>query len=117
MTCRLPIIFGPSDPAPCRRQPSGHDRAWPTACQSGFFAALAGIGFTVSLFITELAFDTAVLADRAKIGIFVGSAVAGLLGWLLIRGGPMPPPEGEQPRVPWVDEAVASDEPIGAPAD
>ena len=48
-------------------------------------SALAGIGFTVSLFITELAFDDPVLTDEAKIGIFIGSAVAGILGYLLLR--------------------------------
>lgn len=50
-------------------------------------AALAGIGFTVSLFVTELAFTSQVLADRAKIGIFIGSTVAGVIGWLLLRLG------------------------------
>lgn len=48
-------------------------------------AALAGVGFTVSLFITELAFTTAAFVDRAKIGIFLGSTVAGLLGYYLLR--------------------------------
>ena len=47
--------------------------------------ALAGIGFTVSLFITELAFRESLLADEAKLGIFVGSAVAGLIGFLILR--------------------------------
>ena len=48
-------------------------------------AALAGIGFTVSLFVTELAFTSPVLADRAKIGIFIGSVAAGVIGWVLLR--------------------------------
>jgi NhaA family Na+:H+ antiporter len=43
-------------------------------------AALAGIGFTVSLFITGLAFDTARLADQAKIGILAASVIAALVG-------------------------------------
>ena len=47
--------------------------------------ALAGIGFTVSLFITELAFKESLLADEAKLGIFIGSAVAGLIGFLVLR--------------------------------
>lgn len=47
--------------------------------------ALAGIGFTVSLFITELAFRESLLADEAKLGIFVGSAVAGVIGYLILR--------------------------------
>jgi NhaA family Na+:H+ antiporter len=49
--------------------------------------AIAGIGFTVSLFVTELAFITPMHTDEAKIGIFIGSAVAGVLGWLVLRRG------------------------------
>jgi NhaA family Na+:H+ antiporter len=48
-------------------------------------SALAGVGFTVSLFITELAFDNPVLTDEAKIGIFIGSFVAGVIGYTLLR--------------------------------
>lgn len=55
-------------------------------------AALAGIGFTVSLFIAGLAFTDPELADRAKLGIFVGSAAAGAIGYLILRRvGPAPP--------------------------
>ena len=43
-------------------------------------AALAGIGFTVSLFINGLAFDTARLADQAKIGVLAASLIAALVG-------------------------------------
>ena len=44
-------------------------------------ALLAGIGFTVSLFIAELSFDgKAVLLDQAKIGVLAGSIIAGALG-------------------------------------
>ena len=42
-------------------------------------AALAGIGFTVSLFIADRSFTAAAL-DEAKIGILAGSVVAGVLG-------------------------------------
>jgi NhaA family Na+:H+ antiporter len=48
-------------------------------------AALAGIGFTVSLFVTGLAFDDPALTDLAKIGIFAGSGTAGLIGYLFLR--------------------------------
>ncbi|MYI86109.1 MAG: Na+/H+ antiporter NhaA, partial [Dehalococcoidia bacterium] len=42
---------------------------------------LAGIGFTVSLFIAELSFDGApALLDQAKIGVLAGSLIAGALG-------------------------------------
>ncbi|HZC98664.1 MAG TPA: Na+/H+ antiporter NhaA [Actinomycetes bacterium] len=47
-------------------------------------AALAGIGFTVSLFIASLAFQTRALQDSAKVGILAASLLAGLLGALLL---------------------------------
>ncbi len=43
-------------------------------------AAVAGIGFTVSLFIADLAYDDPVLTETAKVGIFVGSLLAGAIG-------------------------------------
>jgi len=43
-------------------------------------SAVAGIGFTVSLFIADLAYDDAALTETAKIGIFAGSLVAALVG-------------------------------------
>jgi Na+/H+ antiporter NhaA len=50
--------------------------------------AVAGIGFTVALFITELAFGDPLLRDEAKLGILVASVVAGVLGWGLFRLAP-----------------------------
>ncbi len=47
-------------------------------------AALAGIGFTVSLFIAGLAFERPELQDAAKVGILAASLLAGLLGALLL---------------------------------
>ena len=42
---------------------------------------LAGIGFTVSLFIAELSFDMDIhLLDQAKIGVLAGSLIAGAIG-------------------------------------
>jgi Na+:H+ antiporter, NhaA family len=50
--------------------------------------ALAGIGFTVSLFITELAYADPAVIDAAKIGVLGGSVIAAALGMaLLLRGG------------------------------
>jgi Na+:H+ antiporter, NhaA family len=47
-------------------------------------AAVGGIGFTVSLFIADLAFDDAEILDAAKVGILVASALAGVIGVLLL---------------------------------
>ena len=48
-------------------------------------ALIAGIGFTVSLFVTSLAFGEPVIGDLAKTGIFVGSTIAGIAGFALLR--------------------------------
>lgn len=45
---------------------------------------VAGIGFTVSLFITDLAFDDASLADAARVGVLAGSVVAAIAGTLVL---------------------------------
>ena len=47
-------------------------------------AAIAGIGFTVSLFITGLAFDDPLIADEARLGILVASTIAAVLGTLIL---------------------------------
>jgi NhaA family Na+:H+ antiporter len=46
---------------------------------------LGGIGFTMSLFITSLAFADPALVTNAKIGIFAASLLAGLSGFWLLR--------------------------------
>jgi NhaA family Na+:H+ antiporter len=51
-------------------------------------AAVAGIGFTVSLFVSDLAFRAHELEDFAKTGIFIGSAIAGLIGFFILRSRP-----------------------------
>lgn len=53
-------------------------------------ALLGGIGFTVSLFIANLSFGTgdpilSELLNHSKLGILVGSLLAGFLGWLLLH--------------------------------
>ncbi len=51
-------------------------------------ALLGGIGFTMSLFITNLAFTSDLLTTEAKIGILLGSAISGIIGYLvLFRAG------------------------------
>ena len=50
-------------------------------------AAVAGIGFTVAIFVSGLAFVDTALTDQAKLGILAGSLLAGLLGYFLLRLG------------------------------
>lgn len=45
---------------------------------------LAGIGFTVALFVAGLAFPAGELINHAKVGIFAGSLVAGITGYLFL---------------------------------
>jgi NhaA family Na+:H+ antiporter len=47
-------------------------------------AAVAGIGFTVSLFVAELAFTDGSLRDAAKIGVLAASAVAAVIGGIAL---------------------------------
>ncbi len=46
---------------------------------------LTGVGFTVALFIAELAFEEHFHIDLAKIGIFAGSIVAAIAGYIVLR--------------------------------
>jgi NhaA family Na+:H+ antiporter len=57
-------------------------------------AWLGGIGFTMSLFVGGLAFADPEMVDRAKIGIFAASILAGLIGWLLVRRSTASPVAG-----------------------
>ena len=45
---------------------------------------LAGVGFTMALFIGDLAFTDPAATDRAKVGILVASALAGLAGFVVL---------------------------------
>jgi NhaA family Na+:H+ antiporter len=56
---------------------------------------LAGIGFTMSLFISDLAFAEGALLDVAKVGILTASLIAGITGWLIIRRTSAPDTGGE----------------------
>jgi NhaA family Na+:H+ antiporter len=52
--------------------------------------ALGGIGFTMALFVGELAFGIGPLLDSTKLGIVAGSVISGLMGWLLLRKAASP---------------------------
>jgi NhaA family Na+:H+ antiporter len=54
---------------------------------------LGGIGFTMSIFITLLAFDSPVIVESSKITILLSSFCAGCAGFLILRAaGRLPPP-------------------------
>jgi NhaA family Na+:H+ antiporter len=78
------------------RLPGG--ASWPHLIGVGM---LAGIGFTVALFINDLAFDTSEFTDEGKIGIFagsIGSALLGLATMLFVtRGASRDPAPVDQP--------------------
>ena len=60
-------------------------------------AALGGIGFTVSLFITPLAYTDATLIESAKLGILAGSIASALIGTaILAPGGRHPSKQGQR---------------------
>ncbi len=59
--------------------------SWPQIYGAGW---LAGIGFTMSLFVADLAFagpGEALTLAAAKVGVLAASVVAGVGGWLVLR--------------------------------
>jgi len=49
-------------------------------------SAIAGVGFTMSIFIGNLAFDGDLInINSAKVGIIIGSVVSGVIGYLILR--------------------------------
>ncbi|BDZ40995.1 Na(+)/H(+) antiporter NhaA [Paraoerskovia sediminicola] len=79
-------------------------------------AMLTGIGFTISLFVTELAFDDEALVEQAKIGVLTASLIAAVLGSVTLRffGARSPlctPDDGPPPTLPprpWVTPGATS---------
>jgi NhaA family Na+:H+ antiporter len=51
----------------------------------------------MSLFIANLAFADASLLESAKVGILAASSMAGVVGWVLLRGGQRVPPQKDHP--------------------
>ena len=62
------------------RLPEG--ATWPMMVAT---ATVAGIGFTVSLFIAELAFEVGPLQDAAKLGVLLASVIAAVVGGVALR--------------------------------
>ncbi len=58
------------------------DLNWKYIVAIGF---LGGIGFTMSIFIGILAFDFPRMIETSKIAVFMGSLIAGLIGFLLLK--------------------------------
>ncbi len=48
-------------------------------------SVMSGVGFTMAVFINELAFDDALVREQAKLGILCASLVAGLIGFTLLK--------------------------------
>jgi NhaA family Na+:H+ antiporter len=60
----------------------------------GGIALLGGIGFTISLFVAELAFEDVLLANQARVGILFGSVIAGTVAYFVLRMV-LPPPRDD----------------------
>jgi len=58
------------------------DLKWKNIIGAGF---LGGIGFTMSIFITLLAFDDADIINNSKIAIIIASLIAGIIGFIWLR--------------------------------
>jgi len=58
------------------------DMNWKSIVGVGF---LGGIGFTMSIFITLLAFDNETIINNAKFVILISSFIAGLIGYLSLK--------------------------------
>ncbi|HEY4616565.1 MAG TPA: Na+/H+ antiporter NhaA [Flavobacterium sp.] len=59
-----------------------NDLTWKTVIGVGF---LGGIGFTMSIFITLLAFDDQTIISNAKFIILLSSLIAGLVGFVFLK--------------------------------
>ncbi|MCZ2838077.1 Na+/H+ antiporter NhaA [Modestobacter sp. VKM Ac-2985] len=73
-------------------------------------AALSGLGFTVSLFVADLAFDDPALREEAMVGVLAAGVVAAVLGavwfWALGRRSPQVARTGPRQLDPPVDPAL-----------
>jgi len=70
----------------CRKASLPEGVTWGQVIGAG---CLAGIGFTMSLFVTELAFADPGLVSQSKVGILAASLLSGIIGYIvLIRSLP-----------------------------
>lgn len=81
----------------CRLAPMPKGGNWKRMAS---ISMLGGIGFTVSLFIANLSFGTgdpyhSIILNESKLGILIGSVIAGVLGWLMLH---FTLPKEEQPQ-------------------
>jgi NhaA family Na+:H+ antiporter len=86
-------IFGAAwliEKTPLARYPAGM-----TSSHLLGVAMTAGIGFTVAIFIGNLAFTDADVVEVAKLGILLGSLVAAVAGYLVLRLTSKEQPEAE----------------------
>jgi NhaA family Na+:H+ antiporter len=56
--------------------------SWAQIVGVGF---LAGIGFTISLFISNLAYTDTEVINASKIGIVIGSIISGTIGFIILK--------------------------------
>lgn len=58
------------------------DLKWKNIISVGF---LGGIGFTMSIFITQLAFDNAILINSSKIAVLLASVLSSTIGYIFLK--------------------------------
>ncbi|MFZ7090118.1 Na+/H+ antiporter NhaA [Primorskyibacter sp. 2E233] len=74
------------------RMPSGA-----TWAQIYGIACLAGIGFTMSLFIGSLSYSDATLMNEVRLGVLAGSVISGILGYTALRLSTSPAESKSEP--------------------
>lgn len=62
-----------------------HSMTWRIIIGLGF---LASIGFTMSMFVTMLAFNSPESVIQSKVGIFAASIIGGIAGYMLLKKRP-----------------------------
>ena len=80
-------------------------------------ATISGVGFTVSLFVTGLAFTDTAIQNQAKIGILGGSAAAAILGLaILAQATRQEEPQQRSKAAKAADRRLPVGDEVGAPA-